>query len=565
MRRPPMRLWRTLLVEQWKLLLITTAVVVTVISFAATVKPLSDGKLDALDVPRYILFAVPPMLAYALPFAACFSATMTYHRVAQDNEAIGMYAAGISHRSLLFPALISGLVIAAGLLALNDRVIPRFLRELQRMVTSDIARVIARSVEAGQPVKLGDWVIVADRAYVLPDPPEGVTAQARLTRVAALKVGHSQKPNDLPVDALGVSASADIWLFPAPEEAGGTAAYIGLGRTAARREGEVNLALWDSAEFGPMVLPDAFQNDPEFLTSSELLALRGEPERMEFITYRKRILAAHLAEPLTIEAIIDDLRSTGRVKLLGPPDSGQTLYLSGADLRQTPEGWSVIPAPGRAVELEEYRTLAQPDPDAPPVREVARWTVNRAYLEASLGDPQRPELELRLRVRRAESAATEGISGERLELRFEALRFETDFTNALAGLPIEDLSRHAQQRIDARAFGWEKLVLPRGGMINRWERLQREIVAKINERLAIAFSGAVMVVIGAIAALRLRSASPLPLYLVSFLPALLALIAINGGQQFAHRTSLSGLLLLWAGPVVPAIGAAIGYTRLRRH
>ncbi len=77
--------------------------------------------------------------------------------------------------------------------------------------------------------------------------------------------------------------------------------------------------------------------------------------------------------------------------------------------------------------------------------------------------------------------------------------------------------------------------------------------------------GAVRVVIGAIAALRLRSASPLPLYLVSFLPALLALIAINGGQQFAHRTDLSGLILLWAGPVVPAVGAAIGYTRLRRH
>mgnify|MGYP000423281398 CR=1 FL=1 len=35
-----------------------------------------------------MLLAMPPMLQYALPFAACFGATLAYHRFAADNEAV---------------------------------------------------------------------------------------------------------------------------------------------------------------------------------------------------------------------------------------------------------------------------------------------------------------------------------------------------------------------------------------------------------------------------------------------------------------------------------------------
>ncbi|QYU70390.1 hypothetical protein J4558_09855 [Leptolyngbya sp. 15MV] len=62
MPRLPWTIWRYLLAELWRLLLLSTAILVLVISFAATAKPLMDGKLSAWTALKFMLYAVPPML-----------------------------------------------------------------------------------------------------------------------------------------------------------------------------------------------------------------------------------------------------------------------------------------------------------------------------------------------------------------------------------------------------------------------------------------------------------------------------------------------------------------------
>ncbi|HED52782.1 MAG TPA: LptF/LptG family permease, partial [Phycisphaerales bacterium] len=86
MLRLPLTLWMRTTVELWRLLLLSTGMLVAVISFAVTIGPLADGQLSPIDALRFMLFASVPMLAYALPFGAGFAATLVYHRMGHDNE-----------------------------------------------------------------------------------------------------------------------------------------------------------------------------------------------------------------------------------------------------------------------------------------------------------------------------------------------------------------------------------------------------------------------------------------------------------------------------------------------
>ena len=73
-------------------------------------------------------------------------------------------------------------------------------------------------------------------------------------------------------------------------------------------------------------------------------------------------------------------------------------------------------------------------------------------------------------------------------------------------------------------------------------------------------------VLGAILALNMRSAQPLSIYLVAFVPALLNLVLISGGSGFMRQGDvLGGLAVMWSGNIMLLIIIAIGWRRLARH
>src|SRR5690606_21767810 len=91
----PITVWTYISVWLWRLVLLTAGILVTVLAFAAAVKFLAEGRLGPLDTLRFMLYSMPPMLEYALPFAGGLAATLTYHRFASDNEAVACQAGGV--------------------------------------------------------------------------------------------------------------------------------------------------------------------------------------------------------------------------------------------------------------------------------------------------------------------------------------------------------------------------------------------------------------------------------------------------------------------------------------
>ncbi|MEM1184491.1 MAG: LptF/LptG family permease [Planctomycetota bacterium] len=575
----PLILWRHMLLELWRLIVLSGAVLVTVIAFAAAVKPLADGELSPGAALKFMLLAIPPMLAYALPFAASFGTTLAYHRMAQDNELIAAHAGGMPHRTILVPALVTGILMASGLAVLNEQVIPRFLRNMERMITLDLSQLLVARIERGQPATLGDMSVYADAVRrVPPEPGSGLLDQLLLVGAAAVETDREGRViTDATVER------AWVILVPGPTagfEEGSIAAVLQLERGVGVTEGELRVI--ERARTRPFPIPDAFQDDPKYLTFGELKALRDHPETMDFVDSRRVDLARLLAEIESVDRIGDQLRREGSYRLDGASGLGVVVQASGIK-RQ--DKWVLTPPEGsERVIVDLYR----PGPDGQPGGGgVDRLEAERVELQIDtkgesgdagpLGPPGAARtltcslgLEgLYVTARSSVDGASSAVRTEQQRRSLTGLRPRVDplgpRLDADPGTLIAEARAIAQSprtgpgvanTINASADNLEKRIA----------RLNREITSKQNERMAMAANCLVMVLTGAVTAMLLRHQPPLVVYLWSFFPAVITVVLISTGQNHTHSDGVVvGLPILWSGVAVLAIYAAIAFRVVSRR
>jgi len=570
-----------MLFELWRLVALSGSVLVTVIAFAAAVKPLADGELSPGGALKFMLFAMVPMAAYALPFAAGFGTTLAYHRMAQDNELTAAHAGGISHRRMLVPALATGLVMAAGLAALNEQVIPRFLRSMERMITLDLSQLLISRIERGQPATLGDMSVHADAVRrVAPEPGSGVIDQLLLVGAAAVETARDGRViTDATVER------AWVILVPGPAagfDEGSIAAILQLEHGVGMTDGELRII--ERARTRPFRVPDAFQDDPKFLTFGELRSLRDEPERMSFVDTRRVDLARRLAEVELVDGLARRLAAENSVRFEGPGGLGVVVRAGGLEAGDPP---ALLPAPGNdRVVVDLYR----PGPDGTPGGGgVDRLEAERVAFSADVGGgeadptasgPAATAATCTLILDDVFVTARSDIDGtdaavrtEQSRRRLTALRPRVDpLAPRLAAAPADliaegrDVARRVAAGPDADRALSEQIAASADRLEDRIQKLGREITSKQHERVAMALSCLVMVVTGAVTAMLLRQQPPLVAYLWSFFPALITVILISTGQQQAHRDGLAlGLPILWFGVAALTVYAIAGLAIVSRR
>ena len=570
----PWTLWRYTFFELWRLVLLSTAVLVTVIAFAAAVKPLADGDLSAVGAVKFMVFAIPPMLAFALPFAAGFGTTLAYHRMAQDNEMTAAHAGGLSHRAILVPALVSGVLLAGCLAMLNEQVIPRFLQRMEVMVTRDLAKILEQKIGRGEAAEFGKMAIYADRIEsVPPDSDSPLMDRLLLTGAAAVET-----------DAEGrviTDATAErVWVLLFPGEmtgfddrslAGQLVFENGVGFQDGQR--------WaiDRTPTDPFRVPNAFEDDPKFLTFGELAALRDEPERMNFINSRRVKLAQRLGARDTVRTIRVGLEKMGRSTLNGGADSKVQIEAAGLKPLRS-GGWLVEPDPMTGVvAIEQHQPTGSADGDGPaPDRSInfisarrVTLTLDRAAGVSVFGTGPDADDSHGMTVKLvAEQAAVRsrasGVPVERAQIAIEGLSLEGDPTARYSAMTAEQLLAEVARQGDAGAR--YEIDTTSKDLRERVVKLGREITSKQHERWAQAASCLVMVLTGAVMALKLRDAMPLIVYLWSFFPALATLILISSGQQHTHGESVAGgLPILWSGVAALGVYAGFNLIQLSRH
>lgn len=576
----PKTLWRATFADLAKLVLLSSSVLVVIVSVALAVKPLSDGYLSAWDAVRFIAFLIPPGLAYALPFGAGFAATLVYHRIAADREAIAAYAGGISHRALLAPAMVVGLLLLGVMVMLTQEVIPRFLQSAQRIVAFNAARYIKAEIDKGQSVGFDQIQIFADACLPMKPPPgSGATDVLRLDRFAAVELGR----DNAPVTEI-TAARAFLWLFPPVEVEGGgqsqtsSRIVMRLENVVAVQQGQGLVGFRDKVDLS-WTVPNTFRDSPKYLPGSELARLRENPTRMNWMEQRRRVLALAIAQVQVLETAAYTLNTGGSVTLADA--SGEPVLLSGARARREGTVLRLSPSPESPITLRLNREAG--DASDPSRRVALLITAPSGDLEISANqDPRSPKLATRVTLanvtaRRGDGAAVDLPSAQLSAFDAPDLTFRDDPSERFLAATIDELLEETKVQaipVDARggeadrAIGAkpEPLVArARHEVARKLDDLEKDILSKTHERWSMSASAFVMVITGAIAALRFLHRRILGVYLWTFVPALATLTTIGGGSPMVGTFGAPGLILMWSGVVALILYTFVMYRGLAKH
>lgn len=546
----------------WRLLLLTAGVLAVVISFAVAVRLTAQGKLGPLDTLKYMFLVMPPMLQFTLPFAAAFGATLAYHRMSQDNELTAAAASGVSHRMLLVPAVVSGLLLAALTSLLLDEIAPRSFRQIEAMMAQDAARMVVGPIEAGQPLELSGTLVHADSVRRLgPNAETGAFETLLLTGVFALDVdekGQIRREAAAGQAVIEFSTQNENQDGDEPGPAGQTTQLAMRLNNASVFSAEEGVRPTGGGLTMYATLPSSFDDNPKFRTTRELLELPDHPDRLRFIDAVRRDLAFHIAEREATKTIDAALRTRGAVKLLD--EAGRTLTIHAAGMEYRKSRWELLPVRGGGGGVIEVELSAGDG------AEGRRLTARTAGLRSYIGkDRSVRKLTVRLELERvAGRVRATDPAGERESQAFGHLSLTDNPLDELLKLPTPKLLAEVDRR--AAAQGPDSFVAgPADELRSTLREVGREIVSKHHERWASCISALVMVLAGALTAMRLGGSLPLAVYLWCVFPALLAVVTIAAGQQVAHKVGMIGLVLLWAGVALLAAYTAGAFVVVRRH
>src|SRR5205814_7060511 len=138
-----------------KIFMMASGALAGIMSFGGLLRPLTQQGLDASQVSKMLGYFTFPMMAYSLPVAALFAATMVYGRLSADNELTACRAGGISHLSVATPALLLGLVVSILSLLLLCFIVPRLTLQVERIIKSNIARVVSNEIDRSHQIQIG--------------------------------------------------------------------------------------------------------------------------------------------------------------------------------------------------------------------------------------------------------------------------------------------------------------------------------------------------------------------------------------------------------------------------
>jgi lipopolysaccharide export LptBFGC system permease protein LptF len=585
--RFPWILWYRTLSDLARQVLVISLVLTVVIAFAMAVKFLAEGKVSPLIAMKIMLMATVPMLQYSIPFAAAFGATLVYHRMSQDNELAAAYAGGIGHRVLLVPALVTGLVLAGVVLVLSQQVIPVFLRRIEREVSQDAAKIVEATIQDGRALEFGDWIMIADSVRSLgPHDTSGAYQRLLLTGVVFVEAddqGNLVREGSAATgrvyffsgsDAAAIEAGTRGAIFSDESRAGTTLVRIELERGQIRQPGPsiVNVATTPIS----VRMPGEIKDDPKFLTYRELRNVPKNPDVLAMIDQRRRDLAVHLALRLAGDRMFGRIRDRQTIQFIDRAGRLVWLQAGGMVWNQPSRGWVLSPPTGQP--MIEVKLAGAPGRNGSETggggtSNAMTLSRSRVTLIPDIGrDRESRALTFTLDMTENKGGPTEGAAVNNatgsIEQALGQLTLVDAQLQALEDKSSSELLAMSEARmagVGTSPDGDTLLAAPTRDLRLRLQRLFREVTSKHHERLAISIACLVMVLTGAVTAMRLGRTLQLVVYLWCFFPALGTLVTIATGQQLTHHQGYGGLVLLWAG-VMGLVAYSVGALRLvERH
>jgi lipopolysaccharide export LptBFGC system permease protein LptF len=353
--------------DLFKIFALTNGALSGIMSFGGLLRPLTQQGLDASQVVQMLMFLSPAMTAYSLPIAALFAATVVYGRLSADNELTACRAGGISLGPMFgmaLPALLFGLVVAILSLVLLCFIVPTYTLKVERVIYSNLAKLIANRIERTHEVRFAGANIFAQRAYIPPPDPNDPNRQVVVLEGVAIfqyekptvVTSAATRPSDRPAGEGDETALATL--------PGGGAGIPGIGGKSApvpkdfllassatieireREDDQVSLVIAleggtkfprefrggtqmavEATQFGPLEMPSPVKEDVKFMDVWKLQDLYRKPEQSRVVARYTGELGRREQIRRFLEQIRDELASPTRLTWLVDPGTGTKVKL----------------------------------------------------------------------------------------------------------------------------------------------------------------------------------------------------------------------------------------------
>lgn len=109
------------------------------------------------DIMTLVPYVIPGTLPYTVPVSLLFAVTVVFGRLASDNEVIAVKTAGLSAWSILWPAVILGGSLSAGLYYLSHGPIPRANHMAKVTIFKNFEDAFYKALKLEREFNNGNW------------------------------------------------------------------------------------------------------------------------------------------------------------------------------------------------------------------------------------------------------------------------------------------------------------------------------------------------------------------------------------------------------------------------
>lgn len=570
----PYTLYRYILWDVLRLLALSTVALLTVISFAAAIKPLSEGLLGPGAVLKFVLFTTPTMLQYTLPFSTAFAVTLTFARLVADNEVTAMVAGGMSYAKILLPISTLGALLMILLFVMSNWIVPTFNQQAMGMIQKDVIKLTVSQLQKGETVTLGDWVVYADNAKNIDDPallpklPDSDVQPDQAISLQGVSVGEID-PDTQQIIGHGTAEQAHLLVF---RQDGRIWVQFNLENAEINRDNVQGS--FDSMEQVPSIPIDRpLVDKPRAMSWAQLRELSQFPDRYDRIHEAKRTLVERLAEEELLSELESGLqkaadeRAASQVSSVSQPSGTESAGADtfGLELKGAIKGERyVITAP---VATREGAILKLPAVPNMPIRidhfqgdkrlrryEARGGGIVKAEFTAVDAEP-RAVFELTNVLVLDGSLRPPGT--ERKALRLTRMYWH----ESLVGSRMQMPSQRLLMDLNARDNVLPEIKTSMDYLRASVDRLLSQIVGEFHLRAAIAFGCLIATILGAVLSIHLRGNIPLVTFFWTFLCVLGSLVLAYAGKRLVSDPEAAwavGLIVLWGGNV--AMAGVLGWT-----
>ncbi len=561
----PWTIYKYILLEILKTLLPCVLVLLAIISFAASVGPLSSGFISAESVPLFIFYMAPSMLQFALPFAAAFAATIVFNRLANDNEILACRALGISYAKILMPVAAIGLSLTIGMVFLSNWVVPEFVLRAEKMATKDITLSLVNQIKQGREFVFDDkFTVFARDAVSVPAPEKTKNEKMQASQLIKLKnivFGQLNEENEL--FQYGTAEQADFYVYRSDRGAWLEMLFKGVNIV---EQGSGVMRFAEGENF-VVPLPNFFKDQPRFLTIKQLRDIEKTPELYDRVRKRKLTLAKEAARQRVYEIVSQAVDAGGPIVLLMPDRVGKYVIQNATLAGVGGQGLRIKGREGKPLRIQFTRggLVLKTFSSTRGATLGVKFNAMQRMFDEFKTEQAEPQIVVTLKDVLIENVAA-GLKNMKKQHVETGLRVdEKVFDYFHQQLGAHQLSEQVTQKysgipaIQQKSQSLEHLLIT----------MYRRIKGEQNLRIATAFSCALILILGCLFCMKDQQQMPLMIYLKTFILTLLVLILTHRGLRMATdpkaSSALMGLCVLWLGNVITVLLIWFTYWKISRN